>query len=138
MKKITTDQKGRTSDMHKVLMTALVVLIGVAFAVTLFAQAPAEKAAPEKMMMEKKEMNPKMMSFSGEVTNMDMASKMMTVKGKKGDMTFDVSRAKTKGEMKAGDRVTVKYTEKDGKMMASSVMMAGGKKMKKKEMEKGM
>jgi hypothetical protein len=122
--------------MKKVLMFALAVWISVAFVTTVFAQAPAEKPAPEKMMMEKKEMKtPKMMSFSGEVTNMDMMAKMMTVKGKKGEMTFDMTGAKMKGEMKAGDKVTVKYMEKEGKMMASSVMMAGGKKMEMKDMK---
>jgi hypothetical protein len=124
--------------MKKVLMFALAVWISVAFVTTVFAQAPAEKPAPEKMMMEKQEMKPKMMRFRGEVTKMDMAAKMMTVKGKKGDMTFDVSGAKMKGEMKAGDKVHVKYMEKEGKMMASSVWMAGGKKMEKKEMPKEM
>ena len=34
-------------------------------------------------MMEKKEMKPQTMKFSGEVTNMDMAMKMMTVNGKR-------------------------------------------------------
>jgi len=108
------------------------------FVATVFAQAPAENQGPDKMMMEKKEMKRKMMSFSGEVTNMDMAGEMMTAKGEKGDMTFDLSGAKMKGEMKAGDKVRVKYIEKNGKMMASSVLMAGGTMMKKKEMEKGM
>jgi len=42
------------------------------------------------------------MMFTGEVTNMDMTAKTMTAKGKKGDMTFDVSGAKMKGEAKAG------------------------------------
>jgi hypothetical protein len=121
--------------MKKVLMFALAVWISVAFVTTVFAQAPAEKPAPEKMMMEKKEMKSKMMSFSGEVTNMDMMAKMMTVKGKKGEMTFDMTGAKMKGEMKAGDKVTVKYMEKEGKMMASSAMMAGGKKMEMKDMK---
>jgi microtubule-associated protein 1 len=125
--------------MKKVLMFALAVWISVAFVTAVFAQAPAEKPAPEKMMMEKKEMKtPKMMSFSGEVTNMDMMAKMMTVKGKKGEMTFDMTGAKMKGEMKAGDKVTVKYMEKEGKMMASSVMMAGGKKMEMKDMKHDM
>jgi hypothetical protein len=123
--------------MKKVLMFALAVWISVAFVTAVFAQAPAEKPAPEKMM-EKKEMKPKMMSFSGEVTNMDMMAKMMTVKGKKGEMTFDMTGAKMKGEMKAGDKVTVKYMEKEGKMMASSVMMAGGKKMEMKDMKHDM
>ena len=71
------------------------------------------------------------MIFTGEVTNMDTAAKMMTVKGKKGDMTFDVSGVKMKGEAKAGDKVTVKYMEKEGKMMASSVTMGGAKTTKK-------
>ena len=69
--------------------------------------------------------------FAGEVTNMDTAAKTMAVKGKKGDMTFDVSGAKMKDEAKAGDKVTVKYTEKDGKKMASSVTMGGAKTTKK-------
>ena len=125
--------------MKKVLMFALAVWISVAFVTAVFAQTPAEKPAPEKMMMEKKEMKtPKMMSFSGEVTNMDMMAKMMTVKGKKGEMTFDMTGAKMKGEMKAGDKVTVKYMEKEGKMMASSAMMAGGKKMEMKDMKHDM
>ena len=47
----------------------------------------------------------------------------MIVKGKKGDMTFDVSGAKMKEKVKAGSNVTVRYMEKDGKMMASSVTM---------------
>jgi hypothetical protein len=119
--------------MKKVLMFSLVVCISVAFASAVFAQT-ADKPAPEKKMMDKKMMKPKMMSMSGEVTNMDMTSKMMTVKGKKGDMSFDMSGVKMKSEMKAGDKVNVKYMEKEGKMMATSIMMAGGKTMKKKEM----
>ena len=124
--------------MKKGLMIALAVLISATFVTAAFAQAPDEKPASEKMMMEKKEMKPQTMKFSGEVTNMDMAMKMMTVKGKKGDMSFDVSGAKMKREMKPGDKVRVRYMEKDGKMMATSVMMAGGKMMKKKEMQKEM
>ncbi len=54
----------------------------------------------------------------------------MTVKGRKGEMTFDVSNVKMKGEAKAGDMVTVKYREKDGKMMAFSVTRGKTRKMK--------
>jgi hypothetical protein len=42
-----------------------------------------------------------------------------------------VSSAKMKGEAKAGDMVTVKYREKDGKMMASSVTRGKARKRKK-------
>ena len=58
----------------------------------------------------------------GEVTAMDMAAKTLTVKGKKAEMTFDVTDAKMKAEPKVGDKVMVKYTEKDGKMVAKSVV----------------
>ena len=128
--------------MKKVLMIALTVMISVAFVTVVFAQAPAgtpEKktttttttTTPEKKETTTKVTKSKAMMFAGEVTNMDAAAKTMTVKGKKGDMTFDVSGAKMKDEAKAGDKVTVKYTEKDGKKMASSVAMGGAKTTKK-------
>ena len=138
--------------MKKVLMMALTVLISVAFVTVVFAQAPAgtpekktttttttpEKketttttATPEKKETTTKTTKSKAMMFTGKVTNMDTATKMMTVKGKKGDMTFDVSSAEMKDEAKAGDKVTVKYTEKDGKMVASAVTMGRAKTTKK-------
>jgi|GEM_PF-390528 hypothetical protein len=140
--------------MKKVLMMVLAFLISVAFVTTVFAQAPAgtpEKKTttttttttpekketattpktPEKKETATKTTKSKAMIFTGEVTNMDTAAKTMAVKGKKGDMTFDVSGVKMKAEAKAGDKVTVKYTEKDGKMMASSVTMGGAKTTKK-------
>jgi hypothetical protein len=123
--------------MKKVSMFLLAVIISVAFVATVFAQGTPEKkettttttATPEKKETTTKTVKSKGMMFQGEVTTMDAAAKTMTVKGKKGEMTFDVSGAKMKGEAKAGDKVTVKYVEKDGKMMASSVAM--GKKMAK-------
>ena len=138
--------------MKKVLMMVLTVLISVAFVTVVFAQAPAgtpekktttttttpEKketttttATPEKKETTTKTTKSKAMMFTGEVTNVDTAAKMMTVKSTKGDMTFDVSSVKMKGEAKAGDKVTVKYTEKDGKMMASAVTMGKAKTTKK-------
>ena len=121
--------------MKKALLVGLAVLISVAFMTTVFAQTTEKKVTTTTTTPEKKETitkttRTKDMMFTGKVTNMDMAAKMMTVKGKKGDMTFDVSSAKMKGEAKAGDMVTVKYREKDGKMMASSVTRGKARKMK--------
>ena len=127
--------------MKKVLMLALAVLISVAFVSVTFAQAPAgtteKKTTTTTTTPEKKETTTtttktKAMTFKGKVTNMDTAVKMMTVNGKKGDMTFDVSTAKMKVEPKAGDKVKVKYMEKDGKMVASWVGTKEAKKMKTK------
>ncbi len=125
--------------MKKALLVGLVVFVSIAFVTTVFAETPEKKetttttttpptkkettttttTTPEKKETVTKTTRSKAMMFAGKVTNMDMAAKMMTVKGKKGEMTFDVSSAKMKGEAKAGDMVTVKYMEKDGKMMAS-------------------
>ena len=115
--------------MKKVLMFVCAVVIAVAFAATGFAQAPPA-AAPEKAAPAPAVEKAKMHHFTGEVTAMDMAAKTLTVKGKKGDMTFDVTDAKMKGEPKAGDKVVVRYMEKDGKMVAKFV---GPKKAWKKK-----
>lgn len=122
-------------------MVALAVLISVAFVTVVFAQAPTgateKKTTTTTTTPEKKETTTtttktKAMKFRGTVTNMDMAAKMMTVSGKKGDMTFDVSTAKMKVEPKAGDRVKVRYMEQDGKMVASWVHTKEAKKIKTK------
>ncbi|MCX5844716.1 MAG: hypothetical protein NT022_13410 [Deltaproteobacteria bacterium] len=135
--------------MKKVLLVVLTILISVAFVTTVFAQT-SEKTettttttpekqketttttttTPGKKVTTTTTTKTKGMMFTGKVTNMDTAEKMMTAKGKKGDMTFDVSSATMKVEPKAGDMVTVKYMEKDGKMMASSVNIGKAKKTK--------
>jgi hypothetical protein len=133
-----TKKQGRYEIMKKALLAGLAVFISIAFVTTVFAQMSEKKettttttTTPEKKKVTTTTTTKsKGMKFTGEVTNMDMAAKMMTVKGKKGEMTFDVSGAKMMGEAKAGDMVTVKYREKGGKMMASSVTMGKAKKTK--------
>lgn len=102
-----------------------------------------EKAAPEKAAApapekkaEKKATKEKVHQYTGEVTTMDAAAKTLTIKGKKGEKTFDVTDAKMKAEPKAGDKVMVKYTEKDGKMTAKSVAAAKAAKKAPKKAEK--
>jgi general stress protein 26 len=98
-------------NMKKALLIAVLVVVSVALVSTVFA---ADKKAP------------KAMTFKGEVVKMDKEKKMLVVKGEKGDMTFDVTGAKSADykamdEVKAGDKVVVKYVEKDKKMMATTV-----------------
>ena len=124
--------------MKKALLAGLAVFISIAFVTNVFAQMSEKKETSttttttttpaKKQTTTTTATKSKGMKFTGEVTNMDMAGQMMTVKGKKGDMTFDVSSAKMKGQVKAGDMVTVKYMEKDGTMMASSVTKGKAKK----------
>jgi hypothetical protein len=135
--------------MKRVLLIVLTILISVAFVTTVFAQTSEKTVTtttttpekqkettttttttPEKKVTTTTTTKTKAMTFTGRVTNMDTAAKMVTAKGKKGEMTFDVSSVSMKAEPKTGDIVTVKYMEKDGKMMASSVTMGKAKKTK--------
>jgi glucose/arabinose dehydrogenase len=138
--------KRRNQTMKRFLMIVLAVLMGVSLVVTVFAQTttdkPAkaatdtakEKAAPAPAPEKKAAVKEKSQKFAGEVTAVDMAAKTLAVKGKKGEMTFDVTNAKMKAEPKAGDKVFVKYTEKDGKMVAKLVAAKkGSKKAAKKD-----
>jgi hypothetical protein len=106
--------------MKKVWMMAFTVLIGFVFVTGAFAQAPAG-TSEKRTTTTTTTTTSKPMTFMGTVTALDTAASMMTVKGEKGDMTFDVSTANMKESVKAGSKVTVKYVEQDGKMMASSV-----------------
>jgi hypothetical protein len=111
--------------MKKYLMIALAVLISVAFVTTVFAQGPTDTAGSTEKSVKKveKKVAPKAKTpqYTGEVTAMDATAKTLTVKGKTDEKTFDVANVKMKKEPKAGDKVTVKYAEKDGKMVAKSV-----------------
>jgi Cu/Ag efflux protein CusF len=100
-------------NMLKVLVIALTALAfsGVGFA--------ADTATKSDMKAEK----PKAMSASGAVTAVDAKAGTLTVKtaDKSLDLTA-VSKAKSAlGKVKVGDTVKVSYTEKDGKMNASSL-----------------
>jgi hypothetical protein len=153
MSMIQLNVKGGRS-MKKALLFALALLITVAFVSTGFAQEKAKApekpaaapekpaAAPEKPAAPEKEKAPApekaakpkpkpMPGFAGQVAGMDAGLMLLTVKGKKDSVTFDVSNAKLKGyksvgEIKTGDKVLAKY-EKDG----IKVTKLGGKKAPK-------
>lgn len=124
--------------MKKVFMVVMALLISVAFAVTIFAQekpatekSPAE--APKAVSDAPKTEKPKAKSkrLTGEVTNIEADS--VTVKGKKSEKVFDISKAKFKGykdatEIKTGDKVLVNYKEIDGKAVATRVAKPAPKK----------
>ena len=118
--------------MKRALLVLLVLLISAAFVTTVFAQAsakpaPATEKAPAAAAIHK---------ISGEVVGVDAAAKMLGVKGPKGEVKFDVAAAKWVGykamdEVKAGDKVAVKYVEKDGKMVAIQITKVVFKTAKK-------
>ena len=129
--------------MKKVFMIALAILISVAFVTTVFAQAPKDAPnppavdKPAKAEKAEKPAKVKAKTFTGEAVKADAAA--FVAKDKKGEMTFDVSGVKGyKAEnYAAGDKVLVKYAEKDGKMMASAIKKAKAPaKKEKKEIKK--
>ncbi|PMP66946.1 MAG: hypothetical protein C0190_04315 [Thermodesulfobacterium geofontis] len=123
--------------MGKKLLSFLIAL-AFAFSVsTTFAQVsgtkpaePAKKTAPAKPAEVAKE---KVKVITGEVTAVDPVGKTIKVKGKKEELTIGVTEKQIK-DIKEGDKVTVKYVEKDGSLVAKSIVKA--KKIEKKTEKK--
>ena len=121
----------------KIFVIALTIL---AFSGASFAQekktTPATPSTPAGPGMEKKTEKsdkPKTSRISGEVTSVDAKTGMLTVKGKDKDVNLTAESSSTKKaleKVKVGDMVKVSYTEKNGKMVASSVAKDESKKAK--------
>ena len=86
-----------------------------------------------------KEHATKEMHVSGEVTVVDTAANILTIKGEKGKVVLTITdktkfaEGKTLADVKVGDKLSAKYSEKDGMMMAWEVITK--KEMKKMEKE---
>lgn len=130
-------------------MIVFAVIMGLSLVTVSFAATPkatpekpavTEKAAPAapaptpEKKAEKKPAAEKVHQYTGDVVTMDGATKTLTIKGKQGEKAFDVANVKMEKAPAAGDKVMVKYTEKDGKMTAKSVkVVKAEKKTDKKE-----
>jgi ribosomal protein S1 len=102
----------------------------------------AEKKAP--VVAEKKAAPAKVKQVTGDVAAVDAKANTITVKGKKGDtvVTCDdktkIMMGKDKkalADVKVGDKVTVKFSEADGKMTAKSVAIKMAEKKAEKKAE---
>jgi len=121
----------------------LAVVMALVFALTVtaaFAEQPAAKPAEPAKKAEptKKAEKPakeKVKQITGEVTAIDTVGKTITVKSKKQELTIAVTDEQIK-DVKAGDKLVVKYTEKDGKATAKSVKKVAAKAEKKGEAKK--
>jgi Cu/Ag efflux protein CusF len=89
----------------------------------------------------------KVHQVTGEVTAVDAAAKTVTLKHKKGEVVISVAEKtsikegkekKSLEDVKAGDKVTVHYTEADGKMTAKSIAIKGAVKKHEMKHEKKM
>jgi Cu/Ag efflux protein CusF len=124
----------------------IVALTSLAFSSVSFAQAkpatPATPATPAPPAMEKKtEMRSekaKAEGLTGEVTSVDAKAGTLTLKGKEKEINLAADSKSTKAaleKLKVGDRVRVSDTEKDGKMIVSSVKAAKSDKGTEKKGE---
>jgi Cu/Ag efflux protein CusF len=111
--------------MKKTIAIVLSLVLMFAFTAVTFAAekaaVPAEKEAAKKAVKKQ---------VIGEVTAVDANANTLTVKGKKGDVMVSTDDKttimankdkKTLADVKAGDKVTVNYTEADGKNVATKV-----------------
>jgi ribosomal protein S1 len=119
--------------MKKTIAIVLSLILMFAFAAATFA-ADQNEAAP---MATKTKI--KHALITGEVTAVDAKANTITVMGKKGDVTISVSdktkmpKGKTLADVKTGDKITVRYTEADGKNTAVTIAMKAAPMMKKEE-----
>lgn len=99
--------------MKSMLKVLVIALTALAFSGVSFAADTATKSKP------------KAMSATGAVTAVDAKAGTLSVKTKDRDLDLTAtSKGKgALGKVKVGDMVKVSYTEKDGKMSASSITM---------------
>jgi len=123
----------------KVLVIAFTALIfgGVSIAQDKKAEKMEKSAADKPMMDQKSDKSTKAKSgtATGEVTSVDPKSGMLTVKTKDKDLNLTAESKSAKSaleKVKPGDTVKVNYSDKDGKMVATSVK-AESKGMAKSE-----
>jgi Cu/Ag efflux protein CusF len=109
------------------------VALGMA---VLFACAVASFA----VATEKRSSKPASRHATGEIVSVDATAKTLTVKEKDKDMTFTIAdsakvmihgKAGSLDQLKAGDHVSVRFTEKDGASIAQNVSVVKAPAQKK-------
>jgi len=116
--------------MKSILRLFLVPLVALTFAGVSFAQAtpatPAKPVSPEKKTETKTEAK-KGVRVTGDLVSADAKAGKLTLKVKDKDMNFVAESREVKSaleKVKVGDKLTVRYTEKDGKMIADGLRSA--------------
>ena len=125
--------------MKNALRVLIIAVTTLAFSSIGFAQekktTPATPAAPATEKKTEKSEKPKTSRVTGEVTSVDAKAGTLNVKAKDKDLKLTAESSSAKGaleKVKVGDMVKVSYTEKDGKMVASSVDKTKAKAEEKK------
>ncbi len=119
-----------------IIISVLFLLSVAGFAFATEQKGPKGEPGAAEPKMEK-------MYVTGEVTAVDAAAKTLTIKGEKGEVVLTTTdktkfaKGKTLADVKVGDKLSAKYSEKDGRMMAWKVMTKEEmEEMKKEHKEK--
>ena len=136
--------------MKKLLSLTIAAVFALSLAGATLAQGAdvSNATAPAKKVMKHKKTSRRAARaryVTGEVTAVDSTAGTITVKGRKGEVPLDtnektvIKKGKTKmtlADIKAGDRVTVRYSESNGKNIAKSIIVGGIMKKNKKQKTK--
>ena len=117
--------------MNRLLMVGFVLLFSITFGTITTAEEKKEKSKHEAggHMHEKGKTGGVAKKFAGKVVSFDEVTKTLVVKRNKTEETFDASGTKLASntkleELKADERVAIKYVEKDGKKIATAIARA--------------
>jgi hypothetical protein len=118
----------RRSNMKKVFVVALAVVLGAAFVTTVFAQKMTDTAITAESIAKGKSGK-----FAGEVVSVDTKANSAVFKGKFGEKTGMLAYAKFEGEYKAaadlkpGDKVVGLWQTVQGNIYITRIAMAPAK-----------
>jgi Cu/Ag efflux protein CusF len=124
---LCSDKTKEGGDIVKnAIKVVVLALTALSFSGLSFAQSkPATPSTPSAdKKAETTSAKAKSNRITGEITSLDAKSGMVAVKGKDKEVNLTAESKKAKAaleKLKVGDMVTVSYSEKDGKMVASSV-----------------
>ena len=116
------------SGIHKLWAAPLFafLLLGLSFgAETPSTKEPAKESAKTAPVKKKatKPKKPKVQKFVGNISSVDAKTGMVSVKGSAGEKSFITQDAAKDAleRLAVGDRVRIQYSERDGKLAATSV-----------------
>ncbi len=110
--------------MAKLSMMLMVVVVVLGFSMVGFASTPMNSSSgsgQQTAAMGHHSYGIIHHSYRGRVMSYDKTDNTLAVNGKRGEKTFDVSKAKISGTVQPNDAVVVKYRNLNGQMVASSV-----------------
>jgi hypothetical protein len=123
--------------MKRIMIVVFALLVSIALGSAVIGEENKAKGKPivGGDMPEKGKTKAGVKKFAGKVVSFDAAAKTLVAKREKTEMTFEVANAKLASntkldDFKVDDKIAIKYVEKDGKYLATSLAKAPAKEKK--------